>query len=216
MVDLINETLNDSFSDFKKYQLLIMGITILIVLTLQIIQTVYVSKAIEKFKTTLKKSEIKFSKYNTLQLEALRSFYIKLVYFHGANEDLLDSEYESNDHNRYKERILNWLNNYSKCSNEFSKEKILFPIHLKDISIKTLDSFKKVYKILVHEKKYLEFLEMDSNYNWSKMYEIPDNELFEINKKIEKLKSQDEISKSDENIRELRKAIEDYFETMNS
>ena len=75
MDELVREVLNEYFADFKEYHLLILvGFTLVIAL-LQIIQSVLITKKIERFKNVLKKSEIKFSKYNQLQIEALGEIY---------------------------------------------------------------------------------------------------------------------------------------------
>ena len=75
MNNLIKEALDEYFSDFKKYHLIILIAFTVIIALIQVIQSILVSKKIEKFKNELKKSEIKFSKYNQLQVQALNELY---------------------------------------------------------------------------------------------------------------------------------------------
>lgn len=64
--DLIKQVLEKYFSDFKEYHLLILvGFTVIIALIL-IIQSIWISRKIERFKSVLKKSEIKFSKFSQM------------------------------------------------------------------------------------------------------------------------------------------------------
>lgn len=60
MKELIVQVLNDYFSDFKKYHLIVLIIFTVIITLVQIIQSIWVASKIEKFKAVLKKSEIKF------------------------------------------------------------------------------------------------------------------------------------------------------------
>jgi len=215
MSELINQALNEYFSDFKQYHLIILIAFTLIIALIQLIQSIWVSKKIEKFKSVIKKSEIKFSRYHNLQVDALKSVYDKLVFFHAANSSLFKSKYDSNDHTQFKRRINNWIKAYIECVNAFSLEKILLPNHLKDLVHKTIVDFEEVNNILIYEKEELDFLE-ESNANWNEMYEFRENELEIINNKIGKLKTKKAIVFSETNIIELRKAIEDYFEEMNN
>ena len=81
--ELIRQVLEKYFSDFKEYDLLILvGFSVIIIL-IQTIQSILVSRKIERFKSGLKKTEIKFSKYNQLQIEALSKAYELLTEFLG-------------------------------------------------------------------------------------------------------------------------------------
>ncbi len=69
--ELIKEVLVEYFSDFKDYHLIILCAFTLIIALIQIAQAIWVSKKIESFKNELKKSEIKFSRYNEIQIKIL-------------------------------------------------------------------------------------------------------------------------------------------------
>lgn len=215
MDELIKQTLEKYFSDFKEYHLLILiGFTITIVL-IQIIQSIWVSKKIETFKNDLKKSEIKFSRYNQLQINALRGIYHKLVAFQLSNNLIFKSKPNSVGHTKYKNRINDWIKNYIECANEFAREKILLTEELKTLFTRTLKDFEEVKDILMSEKESLDYHEMEYQGNWNAMYDFAENELDIISSKIDKLKVKDSIKNSDNHIRELRLKIEQVFTEMN-
>jgi len=116
MKELIKQVLDEYFSDFKEYPLIILICFTVSMFFLQILQTYIVSTKIEKFKTDLKKSEIKFSKYNELQIAALRKIYHQLAAFQLANNLIFNTEANSLGHSKYKTRINEWIKIYVECS----------------------------------------------------------------------------------------------------
>jgi len=216
MTDILKQTLDAYFSNLKEYQLIILLLFTCAISAVQITQAIYVSNKIEKFKTVLKKSEIKFSRYNELQVDALREIYHKLVIFHGSNSNLFYSKYQKNDHAQYKKRIIEWMNSYWECINQFSLEKILLSEKIKEQVSRTIKDFNEVRDIISKEKESLEDVEMEGQGNWNIMYDYSDNELEIINKRIERLKSNDFIINSEKHIKELRLSIEKHFALMNA
>lgn len=152
MEELIKQALNEYFADFKKYHLIILICFGLIITLIQVIQSIWVSSKIERFKTDLKKAEIKFSRYNELQIYSLRTIYHKLVTFQVANNQIFKSKPKSIRHSDYKDRINEWLKSYIDCVNEFAREKILLPEELKSLFSRTLEDFEEVKDILISEK----------------------------------------------------------------
>jgi len=216
MIELIKEALNQYFSDYREYQITILiGFEILIAI-IQVGQAIWISRTIEKFKTELKKSEIKFSRYHNLQVDALKSIYTKLVLFHGANTMLLKIRLESDHDVKFEKCIDNWIRTYNNCINEFSLEKILLPKELKELVGNTLKRFDIVKDILINGKNDLVSLgqEIDEDYGID-MYEFQYRELAIIRTAINKLVSENKMEKCEESILSLRKSIEDYFEEMN-
>ena len=213
---MIKEALNQYFSDYREYQITILiGFEILIAI-IQVGQAIWISRTIEKFKTELKKSEIKFSRYHNLQVDALKSIYTKLVLFHGANTMLLKIRLESDHDVKFEKCIDNWIRTYNNCINEFSLEKILLPKELKELVGNTLKRFDIVKDILINGKNDLVSLgqEIDEDYGID-MYEFQYRELAIIRTAINKLVSENKMEKCEESILSLRKSIEDYFEEMN-
>lgn len=215
MDDLIKQALDKYFSDFKEYHLLILiGFTVVITL-IQIIQSIIVSGKIENIKSDFKKAEIKFSRYNELQVDALRRIYHFLAKFQLSNKLVFNENSDEIGHTKFKIRINNWIKIYIACANEFSKEKILLTSELKVLFSRTINDFEEVKKILIDERENLDYLEMMNNENMNAMYEYEQNEIYIISQKIEKIKEHESIKNSDKHIRELRDKIEDLFLEMN-
>jgi hypothetical protein len=211
MDKLIKQALDEYFSDYKEYHLIILICFVVIIALIQIIQSIWVSRKIERFKTDLKKSEIKFSRFNELQVNSLRDIYHKLASFHLSNNLIFKSKPKSVGHTKYKNRINEWIKNYIECANEFSREKILLTPELKSLFGRTLKDFEEVKDILMSQKENLDYLEMENQGNWNAMYDFEDNELITISKSIENLKNKDSIKNSEKHIRELREKIEAEF-----
>lgn len=214
MEELIKQVLNEYFVDFKKYHLFILICFVIIIGLIQLLQSLWVSNKIEKFKTDLKKSEIKFSRFNELQINSLRNIYHKLVAFQLANSLIFKSKPKTVGHSKYKNRINEWIKSYIECANEFAREKILLTDELKSLFSRTLKDFEEVKAILMTEKENLDYLEMVNSGNWNAMYDFEDNELETISSQIEKLKVKPSIAISEKHIRELREKIESEFTRM--
>lgn len=214
MTDLIKETLEEYFSDYKQYHLIILIVFALIIAVFQIFQSFWISKKMETFKVDLKKSELKFSRHHNLQVDALKLIYDKLVSFHIANTHLFKSKYDSNNHNQFKKRINIWIKTYFESINAFNREKILLPNNLKTLVGQTIKDFEEVKEILINERQDLLDLEDASQGIWEVMYDYADDELISINAKIDHLKTKDSIKNSGNDIKELRNVIEVYFEEM--
>ncbi|WP_321344478.1 hypothetical protein [uncultured Draconibacterium sp.] len=215
MEELIQKVLDEYFSDFKEYHLIILiGFTLVITL-IQIIQSIIVTRKIEKFKNDLKKSEIKFSRYNELQINALRKIYHQLAVFQYSNNLLFNAKPWTIGHEKYKTRINNWIKAYIENANEFSKEKILLTPELKLLYTRTINDFEEVKKKLIDERENLDYWEMMHGGDWNAMYDFEENELGEIESKIKKLRELESIKNSNQHIQELRENIEELFLKMN-
>ena len=188
MNDLIKQALTEYFQEYKDYHLTILISFTIIIALIQIIQSIWISRKIEKFKTDLKKSEIKFSRYNELQINSLRKIYHNLVSFQLSNNLLFKSKPKNTGHSKYKNRINGWIKSYIECANEFAREKILLTEELKQLFNRTLTDFEEVKDILMNEKESLDYHEMENQGSWNLMYDFEENELEIISKKIEILK----------------------------
>jgi hypothetical protein len=214
MVELLKEVLEKKLSEYKDYHLYILiGFTLVIAL-FQIIQTLIVTNKVEKFKNELKKSEIRFSRYNELQITVLRKIYHQLASFQLANNLLFKIEPNSIGHSKLKIRINEWIKNYIDCANELAREKILLPTEIKELFSKTIKDFDEVKEILISERENLNYLEMQYSGDWNSMYDFEDNELNIITQKLNLIKEKDSIKNSDKHIRELRVKIEEVFQKM--
>lgn len=210
--EIIKKILDEQLTGYSRYHTFILLAFVIIQAGVLILQ----NRNMERFKALLKKSEIKFSRYHELQVEALKNGYHKLVLFKNANANLLYSRYDNNHHNYFKARINDWINSYNACMHQFSIDKLVLPAELKDSIQTTLTDFQEVIEILLRERAHLDYTEEEGQGDWNLMYDYDENELSVINEKINRLKTQDSTKKATQNIQILRSQIEDYFEKMNS
>lgn len=117
MEDLIKQVLEKYFTEYKNYHLLILIAFTFVIALLQVIQTFIVTKKVENFKNELKKSEIRFSRYNELQINALRKIYHQLANFQLVNNLLFNNQPNSIGHTKFKNRINEWIKNYMTIRN---------------------------------------------------------------------------------------------------
>ena len=125
----IEYLLEKYFSEYKEYHIWAIVLLTVVFLGIQIAQTIIVSRKIERFKNVLKKNEIKFSKFNTLQIDALKSIYDKMVNLHYKNYDLFQPSTYS--HESFKTRMTEWRTNYLILMDVFHREKLLL-LNLQD------------------------------------------------------------------------------------
>lgn len=211
---VIKQILNECFEDFQRDQLMILVVFSIIILVIQIFTTIYVAKKIQVFKNDLERSKIRFSKFNELQIVALREIYHKLVAFQVTTNLIFNSKTNTIGHSKYKSRINKWIKSYVACESIFAKEKILLTDELKELFGKTLQDFREVKTILMEEKSRLDEYEMGHLGIWNAMYEFEGEELDVISKKIGDLKTQEPIKNSGKHIRKLRTKIETEFKKM--
>lgn len=201
------------FDDYQEFHIWAIVITLFLTVVIQIIQAVYVSNRIEKYKNELKKSEIKFSRFNELQIESLKSIYDKIVDFHYMNFRLFfPVKYE---HNNFKNRIDDWKKGFNELMDIFHREKILLPSNLK-IKIKDFEQkFNIIYINLNLEIDRLRDIEnLNESYDVQEIYLNYSAEVENIKSRLNFLNNINEISQSETTIKELRLMIEDYFENL--
>ncbi|MCW5914910.1 MAG: hypothetical protein KIT66_09905 [Chitinophagaceae bacterium] len=207
--ELIRQVLEKYFSDLKEYHLLILvGFTVIIVL-IQTIQSIWVSRKIERFKSGLKKTEIKFSKYNHLQIEALSIVYELLTEFSGHTFALKNS-INSASPELTKSISLKWLNCYGNVYSVFLKKKYILPISIKEV-------FSLVIKDLHNMRQYVATIK-----NRCSMYHTWENgevefmgdnqDLSQLQDELSKYNNEGIIAKTIENIKSIQNEIENYFE----
>jgi hypothetical protein len=214
MEDLVKQILEKYLTEYKNYHLFILiGFTLVITL-IQVIQTLIVTRKVENFKNELKKSEIRFSRYNELQITVLRKIYHQLASFQLANNLLFNNGANKIGHTKFENRINEWIKNYLDCANELAREKILLPTEIKELFSKTIKDFDEIKSILINERENLNYLEMQYSGDWNSMYEFEGAELPTITKKLNIIKEKDSIKNSDKHIRELREKIEVVFQKM--
>lgn len=209
----VESILKTYFQDYKEFHFWAIVITLLLTVIFQIFQAIYVSRKIENYKIALKKSEIKFSRFNELQIESLKSIYDKLVTFHYKNRELFYPSYYG--HDSYKLKISNWINNYQNLMDSFHREKILLP---NDLELKIID-FNNKFNV-IQNRLNNELLDIDSledlhqSNDVQVIYINPDHEKELIENRTIKFHEVKEITESELIITDLRKCIEGYFKSL--
>lgn len=209
--ELTSQLLEKYFSDFKEYHLFILiGFTVAIAL-IQIFQSVWVSKRIERFKNDLKKSEIKFSRYNQIQIEALSKIYETLTDFLNHTY-VIKNKIKSSSPERTSLVTKEWLNSYSNVYSIFTKKRYILPISIKKELSSIIVILNKM-KIYIENKKDL-----------SAMYHTWDNgeielmgdyqEMMILHEKMNKYDEDGVIDKTIESIISIKNEIEEYFESI--
>jgi hypothetical protein len=207
--ELIRQVLEKYFSDFKEYHLLILiGFTVIIVL-IQTIQSIWVSRKIESFKSDLKKTEIEFSKYNQLQIDALSKAYELLTEFSGITL-IIKNNINSAPPEIIKSTSVMWLNSYENVYSFFLNKKYILPISIKVV-------FSLIIKDLHNTRQYVTIIKNRSSmYHTWETGEIEfmgdDEYLYKLHKELSKYDNEGIITKTIENIKTIQKEIENYFE----
>ncbi len=204
--ELINQILNEYFSDFKNYHLIILCAFTLIIAVIQVAQAIWVSKKIEVFKNDLKKSEIKFSRYNEMQIKILSESYQLLSEF---NESTLNITNEKLSPEIMQRITKKWFEDYHNFYKHYSRNKFIFLSRIKiklSLIFKTFEKMKSIVKI------ESDFSKMHYTDDSGTIQFIGNNEdLNKIHQEFNKLDKTKTISYVLSNIESLKKDIEDYF-----
>lgn len=201
------------FAEYSSQHIYILIGFFSITIIFQILQAIFVSNKIEKYKNELKKSEIKFSRFNTLQIDALKLVYDKLVTFHFSNYRLFYPKTYS--HQSLKTRIENWNIEFGNVMNILHRERILLPTEVQKIENDFNTQFKKIAEYLIVENQSLLTFEEHEGIDDPKiLYKSSQAEVDAINQRIENLLKKDEIKNSEVLIKNFREKIEDYFKSL--
>ena len=153
--NIIQNILNQYFSNFRDYHLLIIVLLIIINFT----NTLYIVKKIEKFKFKLKKNEITFSIYNKLQIESLRTIFHLLTIFKEETKRIRDAGADNPEYS--KKKLDKWIDVYNKLRTTFSKEKYILPTGLKEEYTSTLSTFISLKNMLSTKREWYSYLYTD-------------------------------------------------------
>ncbi|UBZ06193.1 hypothetical protein LDL76_12590 [Salegentibacter mishustinae] len=207
MNELIEQALDKYFSDFKEYHLIILILFTVIIALMQIIQSILVSRKIERFKNELKKSEIRFSRHNQLQVEALSNIYPILVETH-LHTLVLQTEIQKDVNERDSLIIKNWQDSFNEIFNEYTKNAYIIPNEIKNEFSKFIQSLIKVNSYLKIEKELKEmYVEIQGNDHFFGEEE----KRIELTKDLDDLKEEKTLDRVIDNVTNLKTEIEEYF-----
>ncbi len=198
------------FSEYKEYHQYALFAIIILMSSYQIWQAIFVSKKIEKLKADLKKSEIKFSRFHNMQIDALKIIYDRIVTFHYKNHRLFSPK--STGHSILKRKINEWHAEFEIVIDTFHRERILLPLELLEIVKIFENNFQKISVRLNEELQSLSDLEeVNQSIDEQIIYVNEEEEDEAIKFRMNSLNENENIKNSEKIIRELRAKIEKYF-----
>jgi hypothetical protein len=212
MEKLIEEALNKYFKDFKEYHLMILIGFVVIIGLIQMIQGILVSKKIEKFKNMLKKSEIKFSRFSQMQIEALNEVFELLTDFKN-HTNLLDKKINNSSPELLKKITTEWIVIHNNVYNTFSRKRHILPKNIKDDFASILEELQKTGNYIKKEKDFSSMFYTDNIGEIN--FEGDEVERYELEMNIKYYKEEGTLTKTIKNINKIRKQIEVYFENIN-
>lgn len=205
--EIINQITNQ-LSQFKSQQLMILIILFLLFTIITILQAVYTSRLIEKYKNQLKKTELKFSVFNEIQITKLSEFYTLINELKATLAGLF-SKLERNEN---KIELGKWESSYVQFDEFYSSNKYILPKKIKEI----IDSNKNLLINyngnigLLKEKFELvnNRVQDISDEDKTKCLKLIDNEILDFNFKKSTLDLMIVAEK-------LKVHIEEYFDKIN-
>lgn len=208
--NLIREILEKYFSEYKEYNLIIFFVFALLTVLINIIQNIIITRKLEKYKSELKKSELKFSVYNQLQIESLSKLFQQLTEFKDTTSIISKSESKSPE--SYQQIAVIWSNKFFETTKIFSKEKYILPKIIKNRYTEIHQNFKTLFEYIKNEK------ELKSNFFTDEVgdviFEGDYQNLNELTEKIQKFNRNDIFAKAINDIELVRKEIEKHFEKL--
>lgn len=208
--NLIREILEKYFSEYKEYNLIIFFVFALLTILINIIQNIIITRKLEKYKSELKKSELKFSVYNQLQIESLSKLFQQLTEFKDTTSIISKSESKSPE--SYQQIAVIWSDKFFETTKLFSKEKYILPKNIKNQYTEIHQNFKTLFEYIKDEK------ELKSNFFTDEVgdiiFEGDYQNLNELTEKIQKFNRNDIFAKAINEIELVRKEIEKYFEKL--
>lgn len=199
---ITRELLDEYFSDNKIILLIMIGISVLVSLTsifIQYRQNLKLNKKIESYKNELKLKEVKFTRFNELQIESLKILYDKMVTFHFQYFTLISPYNDFENYNEYLKCLKNIKAAYQISMEHCHRNKIFLPIRL----IEKIKLVEKIYEPIDDQLHNEIFYINEIEYSDNKPY-----------KRYKNLKSTPEIIGFENEIKNLRAEIEDYFKEL--
>ncbi|WP_318308970.1 hypothetical protein [Flagellimonas crocea] len=209
--ELITNLIETYFAELKGHINIILIVFFILTVVSQIIQTIYVTKTVERFKNKLKKAEIKFSKFNQLQIESLAKIMNELSDFVLFSINITDIKSSQKSVEYKKESLSEWQSSFNTIYQSILREKFLFPKQVKnevsDLAVYAVELMEatKIYY------KYYDYYFTDQSgeaiYEYDEFFNVAKKDYTETDLKTI-------AEKTVESIKRTRDVIEDYFETM--
>ncbi|MGV8826716.1 MAG: hypothetical protein ACWA6U_00220 [Breznakibacter sp.] len=195
------------FNDFKKDQIILIIVVLVLFIIINILQAVYTSRLIDKYRNDLKKKEIRFSVFNELQINKLSRLFelttelktdLAVIYNRlVSNEKTID--------------IKIWTSNYQEFDSFYGSSKYIVPKKIKTMISNTT---KKLIDFNCNIGLLNEKLELTSNNKKNISAEKLEECLGLIENQIKDYNFHNETLEIMIFCEELKEMIEDCFEKM--
>ena len=210
---LTPEFLEKYFAEYKSYMIWIMFLFSIVSIGLQYAQSLKLLKKVESYKNDLKKNEIKFSRFNELQIESLKKLYDQIVTFHFKYNYLINPSFYT--HNTFITNLNNLKEEYNVCMEYFHRNKIFLPDNLIN-KIRDIDAnFRLIGAHFVEELRSIREVEdFHQSNDVQIIYENWYIEIESIKGRVENLKSKTGVVDFESEIKSMRDLIEIYFKEL--
>jgi hypothetical protein len=164
----IIELLIEQLDDFKKDQLLLLLIILIASIIINVYQTIYTSRKIDKYRNQLNKSVLKFSLFNELQIKSLSKLY-ELANQLKFGASVIYGVLESNSSNEIE--IESWVKAYADFEKFKDSKKYILPkalkdiISEKDIALFNYNKYIRLYNLKIRTAKLKDGRELHNQIN---------------------------------------------------
>lgn len=207
---IIEALVEKYFSEYKDDTLVIFVIFSLLVIVINIIHNIIITRKLAKYQSKLKKNELKFSVYNQLQIEALSKIFHLITELKDITISISNSENKSPEF--YKQISISWSNKFFEITKFFSKEKYILPKIIKTKYTEIHENFRSIFDFIKFEDEYKSKFRTDEI--GEIVFEGDGQEISLLMEKISKFNREDTLKKAISDIEIIRKHIEDHFESM--
>lgn len=211
MTEILEKLLNEKFAEQSKYYTIILCITLGVMALFNIWINYKINKRLSSFGSSLKKTEIKFSKYHLDQVEAYKTLYLYFYNYRASTKRLLYFGKKDADHQKYKVMIESWYKDYSILYKFFHQNRILFTTKMCEMIDANFLSFSRfTTKVLSDREDLLNFEEAHYG-EIMLMYQDEYMEIEKIQSRARKLRDSTEYKEAGKKSYELILEIENEF-----
>lgn len=163
-----------------------------------------------------KAKEIKLSSYYKQRIEAIMTLYALLVDLYFVNNSLFGTNSAGWGHDAYKATLTRWLEAFEAVNRYYNKNRILL-LERNQLSAKVRANFNQLAPLrlaIIKERTDLNEMEEYSPHGTQSLYSNAETEENEIEKRLNKLKSNSDITYIISSFEKLRIDLESYFKTL--
>lgn len=169
------------------------------------------AKKVEKLKTDLRKSEIKFNKHTEMQIECLKNMYSNVVDIYFAFSDLVHPKYFSLS--MLKEKIKTLPRLFAENRDYFHRNRILLTDEISDQIRVVYEKLNAIEDICNAELEKIWEMELHI-IEYPNSPEEPQAEVNFAKQRIKYLQTLEPIQTFEADIKKLRELVENYFKEL--